>query len=121
MKLSEKISKAIDDCYNFRSFNPKDDKIMNYEVLKFKHSKIILALSKYWNDVKDGFPNIGDRVFTITDMRSFGKGVFIGEYFYNAHGFVSEMCYDDAYGFITHWISFDMIDKLETNPLNIGE
>ena len=118
MTISEEILTRIDSTFpaRMRGSNKLE---MAYEVLKYKHGKIILSLLGHLNNVNNSLPKIGEHVFTITDMTKIGKGVFISDHYYNKHGFVSEMCYDDAYGFITHWVSFDTINALNFNPLDM--
>lgn len=92
-----------------------------YEKLKANHAGVINSLLPHLIDVNEYLPTIGDRVFAIHDLRSIGKGAFVNDYYYNEYGFVSEMCYDDSYGFITHWVSFETINALECNPIDIEQ
>ena len=47
-----------------------------------------------------------------------GKGKFIDNYFYENNHFVANLGDDDPYGYITHWIS---MEKLNKSTLNLQE
>lgn len=76
------------------------------------HAKIIQRFEPHWIPVSIRKPEIGSRVFCIEDLSVVGKPRFIGDYFYNQHGFVAEETLDDAYGQITHWMYFSTVDVL---------
>jgi hypothetical protein len=55
------------------------------------------------HSVTEELPLIGSHVLAVEDLSPLGKGVFLSDYWYTKFGFVAELHYDDAYGYITHW------------------
>lgn len=68
-----------------------------------KHKVLIDSIKDELHTVSEQLPSIGSRVLAVEDLSSLGKGTFLSDLWYNEHGFVSDLCYDDAYGYVTHW------------------
>lgn len=105
MKSKELLSK-IDATYGKRSRGRPQ---VSYDKLCSSHMELINSITG-WVPVTLAVPNIGEQVFAIEDLSSLGKGVFISNYYYVDCGFVANEGDDDAYGYITHWVTFSTID-----------
>lgn len=103
MKNSEKILKTIDSIY--------DEKLI-YDILKRKHEELIIKIEQNMVKAYESVPEIGTRCFCIQDLSSIGRGVFLGDFYYDEAGFVANQGDDDAYGYITKWISFEKVDSI---------
>lgn len=101
MKYHDQLLKDIDATYPPRYVNNRPEN--HYEVLCAKHKVLIDSIKDELVSVVDELPQICTRVLAVEDLSPLGRGVFLGDYWYNKHGFASDECSDDTYGFITHW------------------
>lgn len=84
----------------------------NYKQLCDNHQVVIVALRNLWVDRTVAQPVNREKTICIQDLSPYGKGIFVGEYFYEDGHFVANLGDDDPYGCITHWISTDFFDGL---------
>ncbi len=119
MKNSDKLLELIDSFYS-HTFVHSDDggyyelpRLSEEEriVLMRNQSELIDKLSEYWINPYKEPPQLGSRVFAVTDLTPLGKGKFVNDYYFTEHGFVERPEYSDGYGYITLYISFDKIDS----------
>lgn len=103
MKNSGKLLELINSYYGHK---------IPYDFLIDIHSEIIAKYSCMWTNIATNQPKLGTRCFAVQNLSPIGKGTFVGDYYYMDCGFVANKFDNDAYGHITHWISFDAIDNL---------
>lgn len=107
-KLSVVLTDLIDDCYTIR-FN----KLSSYDIFVKTHADIIDKISNVLHDVNEILPKQKMKVFAVQDLSPLGKGTFINQFWYTPeYGFVANEFDDDAYGYITKWVSFEEVDSL---------
>lgn len=106
---SQFIEEFIRQLYRPRnSKGPQSDQ--EYAALKQGHAKVLACIGAHLKNVEHFLPPLGAKVWAVQDLRPIGKGVFVGDYFYNEHGFVANIDDDDAYGFVTHWVAWSELD-----------
>ncbi|NCQ51737.1 hypothetical protein GW796_07565 [archaeon] len=107
MTNSEYILKKIDSFYS-----PRNSKVrIPYSLLCANHLTIIELLNDFWIDIKLSKPVDKEFVICIQDLTPIGKGKFVCDYYYEDNNFVANLGDSDSYGYITHWISFENINK----------
>ena len=120
MKNSDKLLELIDSFYG-NTYVPSEDggyhKLLRLSeeernVLVHNQSKLIDKLSDYWINPYKEPPQLGSRLFAVTDLTPLGKGRFVNDYYFTEHGFVEQLGYDDGYGYITLYVPFDDIDSI---------
>lgn len=97
-------------------YTKKNNKIIiPYETLCDNHLKMINLLKDFWIDVKINKPKNKESVLGLEDLSNIGKGKFVCEFFYERNTFVANLGDCDPYGYITHWISIDKLNKSNIN------
>lgn len=81
-----------------------------YQKLKDHHAKAIHMLTPLLKST-DCMPPIGAKVWAVQDLTPIGRGIFLGQYCVNEHGFVYMHDDDDPHGFITHWVDLDTLNQ----------
>lgn len=108
MKFHDQLLKDITATYSYLSHESDDQTQcntvpVNYEILCAKHKVLINSIKDELYSVAEQLPTFGSHVLVVEDLSPIGKGIFLTDLWYNKHGFVSEECADDAYGYVTHW------------------
>ena len=103
MKYHDQLLKDIEATYSYLGCITKNTVPRDYELLCAKHKVLIDSIKDELHSVAEERPLVGSHVLGVEDLSSLGKGIFLSDYWYNKHGFVSEECADDAYGYVTHW------------------
>lgn len=114
MKNSDELLHEIDSFYIEDDKNPEHGRLImyKYDILKEQHKRIIDRIGGLWVPCSVLFPKENERVFTISDLTPIGKGIFVCDHYYQNGGFVANLDDTDPYGFITAWVSFDVINSL---------
>ena len=90
----------------------------NYGLIVECHADVIKALQPLWIDGKINSPTQGQKVLAIQDLRSIGRGAFVGDYFFENDGFVANRGDCDPYGNMLLWIGEDIINNLTISDLD---
>ena len=106
------FEKVLDKINGFHvQYQKVSDKKIEHKALVYMNKRMIVDAFNLFNNVKDTVPELGQQVLGLEDLQVIGKGLFLGDFYYEKCGFVANLGDDDPYR-VTHWIAADTFNVM---------
>lgn len=106
------FEKVLDKINGFHvQYQKVSDKKIAHKALVYMNKRMIVDAFNLFNNVKDTVPELGQQVLGLEDLQVIGKGLFLGDFYYEKCGFVANLGDDDPYR-VTHWIAADTFNVM---------